>query len=60
MFDLNESNINYLLEKTDELEARIECLEADNEALRKALGIKKNESRKTRFCRKVSNLLRHR
>lgn len=58
MEELMESNVKFLLEENDELEARVGNLETEIKMLKQALGVAKSESRKPRFWnRKVRNLL---
>lgn len=53
MEELMESNVKFLLETTDELEARIGNLETEIKMLERALGVTKSESRKTHFWNKL-------
>lgn len=53
MEELMESNVKFLLETTDELEARIGNLETEIKMLEQALGVTKSKSRKTHFWNKL-------
>lgn len=47
------NNMKFLLEETDKLEARIEILEAENKALKQALGITKGKKPKITILEQI-------